>query len=188
MIAGGGIAARAIGKHDRIRRGDGDVRFCFGAQVELNLFAEIAQGIAHHALIDGELVEQGAGAIGTFLQKILQGATMRPREHTVDVLHTTVHPVVRLVAEAEDCAQEAFIQAWSKLDKFRGDSAFYTWLYRIAINTAKNHLVAMKLPRVALLQPAGAGNLFEGGDEFRAAVRIARIIHRVHADEDIVGA
>ncbi len=38
------------------------------------------------------------------------------------------------VAEAEDCAQEAFIQAWTKLDKFRGDSAFSTWLHRIAVN------------------------------------------------------
>ena len=37
-------------------------------------------------------------------------------------------------AEAEDCAQEAFIQAWNKLDKFRGDSAFSTWLHRIAVN------------------------------------------------------
>ena len=39
------------------------------------------------------------------------------------------------VAEAEDCAQEAFIQAWNKLDKFRGDSAFGTWLHRIAVNS-----------------------------------------------------
>ena len=46
------------------------------------------------------------------------------------------------VSEAEDCAQDAFIQAWNKMDKFRGDSAFYTWLYRIAINTAKNYLVS----------------------------------------------
>ena len=38
------------------------------------------------------------------------------------------------VAEAEDCAQEAFIQAWNKIDKFRGDSAFATWLHRIAVN------------------------------------------------------
>ncbi len=38
------------------------------------------------------------------------------------------------VAEAEDCAQEAFIQAWDKLSKFRGDSAFATWLHRIAVN------------------------------------------------------
>ena len=39
------------------------------------------------------------------------------------------------VSEAEDCAQEAFIQAWNKLGKFRGDSAFATWLHRIAVNT-----------------------------------------------------
>jgi len=39
------------------------------------------------------------------------------------------------VAEAEDCAQEAFIQAWNKLSKFRGDSAFATWLHRIAVNS-----------------------------------------------------
>ncbi len=38
------------------------------------------------------------------------------------------------VSEAEDCTQEAFIQAWSKLAKFRGDSAFSTWLHRIAVN------------------------------------------------------
>ncbi len=40
-----------------------------------------------------------------------------------------------IAAEAEDCAQEAFIQAWSKLDKFRGDSAFGTWMHRVAVNT-----------------------------------------------------
>lgn len=39
------------------------------------------------------------------------------------------------VAEAEDCAQDAFIQAWNKLDKFRGESAFATWLHRIAVNS-----------------------------------------------------
>ncbi len=44
--------------------------------------------------------------------------------------------------EAMDVSQEAFIKAYRALPKFRGDSAFYTWLYRIAINTAKNHLVA----------------------------------------------
>src|ERR1700747_1643916 len=42
--------------------------------------------------------------------------------------------------EAEDVAQETFIRAYRALANFRGESAFYTWLYRIAINTAKNHL------------------------------------------------
>jgi len=45
-------------------------------------------------------------------------------------------------SEVEDITQEAFIKAYRALDKFRGDSAFYTWLYRIASNAAKNHLVA----------------------------------------------
>jgi RNA polymerase sigma-70 factor (ECF subfamily) len=49
---------------------------------------------------------------------------------------------IRDPAEAEDVAQEAFIKAYRALPKFRGDSAFYTWLYRIAINTAKNYMVA----------------------------------------------
>ena len=44
--------------------------------------------------------------------------------------------------DVEDVTQEAFIKAFRALPRFRGDSAFYTWLYRIAINTAKNHLVA----------------------------------------------
>lgn len=59
------------------------------------------------------------------------------------------HKVVKLVgryvrsaAEAEDVAQEAFIKAYRALPRFRGDSAFYTWLYRIAINTAKNAMAA----------------------------------------------
>lgn len=44
--------------------------------------------------------------------------------------------------EVEDVTQEAFIKAYRALERFRGDSAFYTWLYRIAANAAKNHLVA----------------------------------------------
>ena len=59
------------------------------------------------------------------------------------------HKVVKLVtrylrnpADAEDVAQEAFIKAYRAMPQFRGDSAFYTWLYRIAINTAKNAIVS----------------------------------------------
>ena len=51
--------------------------------------------------------------------------------------------LVRDPAEVEDVTQEAFIKAYRALPNFRGDSAFYTWLYRIAINTAKNYLVAL---------------------------------------------
>jgi RNA polymerase sigma-70 factor (ECF subfamily) len=45
-------------------------------------------------------------------------------------------------AEAQDVTQEAFIKAYRALPSFRGDSAFYTWMYRIAVNTAKNHLIS----------------------------------------------
>jgi len=51
---------------------------------------------------------------------------------------------VRDQTEALDVSQEAFVKAYRALPAFRGESAFYTWLYRIAINTAKNHLVAMQ--------------------------------------------
>lgn len=50
--------------------------------------------------------------------------------------------MIREPAEVEDVAQEAFIKAYKALPQFRGDSAFYTWLYRIAINTARNWQVA----------------------------------------------
>ena len=50
---------------------------------------------------------------------------------------------VRDQDEAQDVAQESFLKAFRALPNFRGDSAFYTWLYRIAINTAKNHLVSL---------------------------------------------
>lgn len=59
------------------------------------------------------------------------------------------HKIIQLISryikdssEALDVAQEAFIKAYRALANFRGESAFYTWLYRIAINTAKNHLVS----------------------------------------------
>lgn len=59
------------------------------------------------------------------------------------------HKIIKLISRyvhdpeaAQDVAQEAFLKAYRGLTRFRGDSAFYTWLYRIAINTAKNHLVA----------------------------------------------
>jgi RNA polymerase sigma-70 factor (ECF subfamily) len=59
------------------------------------------------------------------------------------------HRVIKLVArllrdpsEAEDVAQEAFVKAYRALGSFRGDSAFYTWLYRIAVNTARNTMAS----------------------------------------------
>jgi RNA polymerase sigma-70 factor (ECF subfamily) len=55
---------------------------------------------------------------------------------------SVVHRYVRDSADVNDVVQEAFIKAYRALENFRGDSAFYTWMYRIAINTAKNHLIS----------------------------------------------
>jgi len=62
---------------------------------------------------------------------------------------------VREPADAMDVAQEVFLKAYRALPNFRGESAFYTWLYRISINTAKNHLVSMsRRPAEAHLENA----------------------------------
>ena len=61
--------------------------------------------------------------------------------------HKIVNLVMRYVRDPElalDITQDAFIKAYRALPRFRGDSAFYTWLYRIAVNTAKNHLAAQR--------------------------------------------
>jgi RNA polymerase sigma-70 factor (ECF subfamily) len=61
--------------------------------------------------------------------------------------HKIVNLVMRYVRDPEqalDISQEAFIKAYRALPRFRGDSAFYTWLYRIAVNTAKNYLAAQR--------------------------------------------
>ena len=76
--------------------------------------------------------------------------------------------LVRDPAEVEDVTQEAFIKAYRALPSFRGDSAFYTWLYRIAINTAKNYLVAMgrRAPTSTGFDHEDAEN-FEDADQLR---------------------
>ena len=63
---------------------------------------------------------------------------MKYQQRIINVITGFVHDPV----EAQDVAQEAFIKAYRAIPNFRGDSAFYTWLYRIAINTSKNHLTA----------------------------------------------
>ena len=75
---------------------------------------------------------------------------------------------IRDPAEVEDVTQEAFIKAYRALPAFRGDSAFYTWLYRIGINTAKNYLVAMgrRAPTSTEVE-AEEAERFEEGEQLR---------------------
>lgn len=83
------------------------------------------------------------------------------------------HKIVKLVgryvydrSEAYDVTQEAFLKAWRALPDFRGDSAFYTWLYRIAINTAKNHLVAQSR------RPVDQGLDLQDPEQYEVAARL----------------
>ena len=71
---------------------------------------------------------------------------------------------IRDPAEVEDVTQEAFIKAYRALPAFRGDSAFYTWLYRIGINTAKNYLMALgrRAPTSTEVEAEEAEGLEEG--------------------------
>lgn len=69
--------------------------------------------------------------------------------------------------EVQDVAQEAFIKAYRALPKFRGESAFYTWLYRIAINTAKNYLVSRSRRPPGSDVEIGDAEYFEGGGALR---------------------
>lgn len=75
---------------------------------------------------------------------------------------------IRDPAEVEDVAQEAFIKAYRALPSFRGDSAFYTWLYRIGINTAKNYLVAQgRRAPTSTEFDSDEAETFEDGEQLR---------------------
>ena len=76
--------------------------------------------------------------------------------------------LVRDPGEVEDVTQEAFVKAYRALPSFRGDSAFYTWLYRIGINTAKNYLVATgRRAPTSTEVDAEEAESFESGEQLR---------------------
>ena len=83
----------------------------------------------------------------TLVQRVQQGDRRAFDQLVLRYQHKVLKLVMRYVrnhAEAEDVSQEAFLKAYRAIHSFRGDSAFYTWIYRIAINTAKNTLVSAK--------------------------------------------
>ena len=83
---------------------------------------------------------------------------------------------VRDQDEVQDVAQEAFIKAWRALPRSRGDSAFYTWLYRIAVNTAKNHLVS------ASRRPPGSDLDAAEAEQYAGA----EMLHEIGTPESLV--
>ena len=97
------------------------------------------------------------------------------------------------VSEAEDCAQEAFIQAWNKLEKFRGDSAFSTWLHRIAVNSVlgrmrkskreQDRIMAVKQsapPTVTTADTGDMRDLSEAVDRLPQGARHVFVLHAVY--------
>lgn len=94
------------------------------------------------------------------------------------------HKIIKLVAryvrdpsEALDVAQDAFLKAYRALPGFRGDSAFYTWMYRIAINTAKNHLVSLSR------RPPEADLSGRDGED---GINIEELQHEVETPENLL--
>lgn len=109
--------------------------------------------------------EQGMSVDQELVQRVQAGdknafdvLIMKYQQRIINVITGFVHDPV----EAQDVAQEAFIKAYRAIPNFRGDSAFYTWLYRIAINTSKNHLTARaRRPPTSDVDAADATNVYD---------------------------
>ncbi len=95
---------------------------------------------------------------------------------------------IRDHSEVQDVAQEAFIKAYRALPRFRGDSAFYTWMYRIAINTAKNYLVARgrRMPSVDI--DASEAEQYEGATGLKEQATPERMLLRDEVESTIYSA
>ncbi len=105
--------------------------------------------------------------------------------------HKIVSVVTRYVSdwsEAQDVAQEAFIRAYRAMGAFRGDSAFYTWIYKIAINTAKNYLVSRgRRPPIGDIAIEDAVQM-DGASQLRDRATPARELLRQEIEQTVFGA
>ena len=109
--------------------------------------------------------EQGMSVDQELVQRVQAGdknafdvLIIKYQQRIINVITGFVHDPV----EAQDVAQEAFVKAYRAIPNFRGDSAFYTWLYRIAINTSKNHLAARaRRPPTSDVDAADATNVYD---------------------------
>ena len=96
--------------------------------------------------------------------------------------------VVRFVHdshEAQDVTQEAFVKAYRALGNFRGDSAFYTWLYRIAINTAKNYLVSRNRRPPSFDVDAGDAEFYDGDHALKSMETPERLLLRDEIEQTV---
>ncbi len=105
--------------------------------------------------------------------------------------HKVINLISRYVrdsAEVFDIAQESFIKAYRALPNFRGDSAFYTWLYRIAINTAKNHLVSIKRRPPSVGVDAEDAEQYDEGGDLREHATPERLLQRDQVERTVIAA
>ncbi len=91
-------------------------------------------------------------------------------------------------SEVQDVAQEAFIKAYRAIGRFRGDSAFYTWLYRIAINTAKNYLVSRSRRPPDTDVEIGDAEYFEGSGKLRGGDSPEQELFKDELEKEVYGA
>lgn len=98
-------------------------------------------------------------------------------------VHAIVSRYIKDFDEVNDVVQEAFIKAYRALAKFRGESQFYTWLYRIAVNTAKNYLVARNRRPPANDVDAADADYYEGGDRLRDIDSPENLLYRDELEE-----
>ncbi len=95
---------------------------------------------------------------------------------------------VRNQSDAQDVTQEAFIKAYRAMPKFRGESAFYTWMYRIAVNTAKNHLAVQSRRPVAAERDITEIEQIEGDNALKDYATPEHMLLRDEIQETIVKA
>ncbi len=112
-----------------------------------------------------ELVQQGNKAAFDLLVRKYQSKVL-----------SLVSRFVKNQGDVPDVAQEAFIKAYRALPNFRGDSAFYTWLYRIAVNTAKNHLAAQKRRPSSSDLDIEESEFFDDADQLRESASPERLL------------
>jgi len=112
-----------------------------------------------------ELVQQGNKAAFDLLVRKYQNKVM-----------SLISRFVKNQGDVPDVAQEAFIKAYRALPNFRGDSAFYTWLYRIAVNTAKNHLAAQKRRPSSSDLDIEESEYFDDADQLRDSASPERLL------------
>ena len=125
-------------------------------------------------LTDGEKGLKAEGQSAAEVDRELVRRVQQGDKKAFDLLVLKYQPkIIQLISryirdpsEALDVAQETFIKAYRALPRFRGDSAFYTWLYRIAINTAKNHIAARAR------RPSDSEIELETAEQFEGAIRL----------------